>query len=127
MRPAPAARGGFSMLETVIALALLSFVAALVATRASVMLDQIAAHTAFQQFQTGLLSLRGRAFAAGADLEASPASLRLPQGWSFRAEAPLTAGEDGRCTGGAVELVRDGRVRVRLTPGGGPCRYLRAA
>ena len=118
-------RAGFSMLETVIALAVLSLVAALVTTRASVMLDQIAVHTAFQDFQTGLLTLRSRAFGRDEDLEATPAALPPPPGWTFRSAAPLVARADGGCTGGPVELVRDGRVRARLAPAGDGCRYLR--
>ena len=127
MRRSPSGRAGFSMLETVMALAVLSLAAGLVTTRASVMLDQIAVHAAFQQFQTGLLSLRGRAFGRGEDLEATAAALPPPSGWSFRAEAPLVAHADGSCEGGAVELVRGGRVRARLVPSGAPCRYLRAS
>ena len=120
-------RAGFSMLEMVIALAILSMTAALVVTRASVMLDQIAVHTAFQQFQTGLLSLRDRAFGRSEDLTAAAADLPVPEGWSLHSEAPLTARADGRCTGGPVELMRAGRVRARLVPAGDGCRYLRAS
>ncbi len=124
---ARALRAGFSMLETVIALAVLSLTAAIVSTRASVMLDQIAVHAAFQEFQTGLLTLRGRAFASGADTTATPAALPLPIGWSFRSDTPLVARADGLCDGGAVDLLRGGRVRARLTPAGDACRYLRAS
>ena len=127
MRRRRSGRAGFSMLETVMALAVLSLAAALVTTRASVMLDQIAVHAAFQQFQTGLLSRRGRAFGRGEDLAATPVALPPPSGWSYRAEEPRGAHADGSCEGGPVELVRDGRVRARLVPSGAPCRYLRAS
>lgn len=121
------ARAGFSMLETVLALAVLSLAAALVTTRASLAVDQIAVHAAFQDFQTGLLTLRARAFARDQDLRATPELLPLPQGWSFRSEAPLTAEAAGVCTGGEVDLLRGDRVRARLVPSpGGGCRYLRA-
>ena len=126
MRRARSVRAGFSMLEAVIALAVLSLTAAIVSPRASVMLAQIAVHAAFQEFQTGLLSLRGRAFARATDMTAAPDLLPLPDGWSFRAETPLVARADGVCAGTAVELVRGGRVRARLTPAGDGCRYLRA-
>ena len=120
------ARAGFSMLEVVIALAVLSLTALLVTARASVALDQMSTHAAFQDFQTGLLRLRGEAAASRAAMEATPERLPLPAGWSFRSAAPLSADETGVCTGGEVELVRGGRVRARLTPAGA-CRYLRAS
>lgn len=122
----PSDRAGFSMLETVIALAVLSLAAALVTTRASLAVDQIAVHTAVGDFQTGLLALRARAFDRDEDVVATAETLPMPQGWSFRAESALAARADGGCTGGAVELLRAERVRTRLVPAGGPCRYQRA-
>ena len=114
------------MLEAVIALAVMSLAAALVTPRASLMLDQIAVHAAFEEFETGLLALRARAFGRDEDLPATSASLPPPPGWSFRTEEPLVAHADGRCTGGAVELMRGGRTRAVLQPADDGCRYLRA-
>lgn len=108
------------------ALAVLSMAAALVTTRASLALDQIAVHTAFEDFQTGLLSLRARAFARDEDVAATAQTLPLPRGWSFRTDTALTAQAGGGCAGGPVELVRDGKVRARLAPAS-DCRYLRAS
>lgn len=113
------------MLEAVIALAVLSLLTAIVATRTSVAVEQIATHAAFQDFQTALVNLRGRAFAQRTALQADAQSAPLPAGWTFRSAGPLTVDEAGICTGGAVELVHAGRVRATLEPAGGECRYLR--
>jgi type II secretory pathway pseudopilin PulG len=115
------------MLETVIALALLAFTAALVTTRASVALDQIATHAAFQDLQTFLLRTRADAFARETPRVLAAADLPLPRGWEARMAEPLAIGADGVCRGGGIELVRSGRVRARLAPAGGACRYARAS
>lgn len=120
-------RDGFSMLEVVIALAVLSLGAALVTTRASAALDQIATHAAFQDFQTALIRLRADAFAADAPLELTAERVALRPGWSFRAAAPIVADGTGSCSGEAVELVRGDKVRARLIAADRSCRYLRAS
>ena len=115
------------MLEAVIALAILSLAAALVSARASVALDQIATHTAVQDFQSGLLALRAEAYAAQQARDAGAADLALGEGWSFRSPAPIHLSADGGCRGGEVELWRAGRLRARLAPAAAPCRYVRAS
>ena len=127
MRVRRASRAGFSMLETVIALAVLSLAAAIVTTRASAALDQAAVHGAFQDFQAGLLRTRARAFAMDEPREVGAGDVPLGEGWSFAPGAPLRIDGAGVCSGAPVDLVRAGRVRARLTAAGRECRYLRAS
>lgn len=115
------------MLEAVIALAVMSMAAGWVFVQAAAALDRIATHAAFQTFQTGLLRLRAEAFAREEPLEGTAERLGLPEGWSLRLQAGLTATAEGGCRGGLVELVRADLVRARLVPAGAPCRYLRVS
>ena len=120
------AKAGFTLLETLIALAVLALVAALATTRVSVALEQMATHVAFQDLQTQATALRLRAFreAEPQTLDLSTALVLRP-GWSARSQAPLAVEADGACASSPVELLHGDVVRARLAPADGACRFAR--
>ena len=119
-------RAGFSMMETVIALAVLAFGAALVVGRAGQAVEQMEAHTAFQGFQTAIGQLRQQAFAAERPLELDREHAGLPDGWDLRTASPVIVAASGDCGAATLELLKQDKVRATLVSDGRGCRFLRA-
>ena len=120
-------RAGFSMLETVIALAVLAFGAALVVGRAGQAIEQIEVHTAFQDLQTAVGRLRQEAFATETPQPLTLERAGLPVGWSLRSAAPVTISASGDCAPASLDLLKGETVRARLVSEGRGCRFLRAS
>lgn len=120
-------RAGFSMLEAVIALAILALLAGLTLPYVAGAVDRMATRTAFQELDAGLMRLRGEAFAADAMVAFTAEQAGLSPDWSLRSSAPLVVSADGTCPTATLELWRGGRLRARLVPSASPCRYLRAS
>lgn len=118
-------RAGFSMLETVIALAVLALGAALVVGRAGQAVEQIEVHTAFQDLRTAVGRLRQEAFATETPLVLDQAQTGLPQGWTLRTPSPVTISASGDCGPTTMELLKGARVRARLVTDGRACDVLR--
>lgn len=138
-------RDGFSLLEMLVALAVLALGAGFVTVRAGVALDQMAAHAAHLELQSQLSALRRRVVGdqvpvllKGVRTEADedetrdpPTSgpddvvLAGPDGWTLHLEKPLSIAATGACGAAALELRRANRKPVRLVTRDGACGLLR--
>lgn len=118
-------RGGYSLLEIMIALAVMALAAALVLPGLSVGLGSAARHAAAMELDQQLLSLRraaqrdGVARVLGASSDSDDqnliaAELALPNGWNYEIEQPLVFAPDGGCDEGVITLVKENAARVRF-------------
>jgi prepilin-type N-terminal cleavage/methylation domain-containing protein len=116
--PAPRARG-FTLLELLIVLALISMVAAMVAPRLQRTYDAVArsgnrAEAVRQVERLPLIARdRGRAIVVPADDPAALATLlSLPEGWQARAVGPIRIEANGLCHAAKIRMQGDGAAEV---------------
>jgi prepilin-type N-terminal cleavage/methylation domain-containing protein len=133
------ARGGFTLLELLIVLALTSLMAALALPSIATNIRQAEAHGEYLKFQQVVLDLRRQSFheaqgvrlvssgEAGDDVEADPplTEAQLGAGWTYQLSAPIDIDAGGRCSAADVDLIHDGRVRMHLLGQGATCRFVR--
>lgn len=145
-------RAGFSLLETLIALAVLSLGATVVLTRSSAAIAQVTDHAVFFDFQRQVSDLRRQAWrgqspvllttpaassadggrpAAASDGPQEPAdgaatlSLALRPGWTYTLSRPLRMEASGECRNVTADLLRDGKLRVHLISQDKACHFIR--
>jgi prepilin-type N-terminal cleavage/methylation domain-containing protein len=140
-------RAGYSLLEMVIALAIMGLAAALIVPRGAAALDQVVVHSVFFDFQRQISDLRATAFAdqrtydlvssQGAPqpqivimaLETSNSAknvtIALRAGWQYRVSQPIRISSGGLCSGGAVDLINLQHVAAHLETHDGKCHFLR--
>lgn len=119
-RPDQAA-AGFTLIELVVALAILGLVLTFTLPRLSAVLDRLTSSARQQRFENNLAGLRNQAVKTGrtavlqssdADRKAGkPPLVELPRGWSLTVEPAITFRYDGLCTGGTVRLDYPGGKR----------------
>ena len=141
------ARAGYSLLEMVIALAIMGLAAALIVPRGAAALDQVVVHSVFFDFQRQVSDLRATAFAdqRSYDLVSSQGApppqvvilapetsnstenvtISLRAGWQYRVSQPIRISSGGRCSAGAVELINLQHVAAHLETHDGACHFLR--
>jgi prepilin-type N-terminal cleavage/methylation domain-containing protein len=133
------AKAGFTLLEMLLVLGLVSLMAALAIPRIAVSIDQAMAHGEYLKFQQQVMDLRRQSFhqqqglrlvSSGEfadDAEADPplAEVQLGPGWSYRLTQPIDIDAGGGCTAGEVDLIKDGRPRLHLQGTGASCRFVR--
>lgn len=141
------ARAGYSLLEMMIALAIMGLAAAIIVPRGAAALDQVVVHSVFFDFQRQISDLRATAFAdqQSYDLTSSqeapraqivilddrtndPAqniTLSLRAGWQYRVSHPIRISSGGLCSDGAVDLINLGHVAAHLESHDGACHFLR--
>ena len=105
---------GFTLIELVIALAIIGLGLSFVLPRMMAWVDRLAFSTRQQQFEDALAELGSRARHSGrsvvlrsTDLAAhtnEPSPIELPSSWSLTVELPIAFRYDGVCTGGKVRL-----------------------
>lgn len=105
---------GFTLIELVIALAIIGLGLSFVLPRMMAWVDRLAFSARQQQFEDALAELGSRAHRSGrsvvlrsTDLAAhsnEPAPIELPSNWSLTVEPPIAFRYDGICTGGKVRL-----------------------
>jgi prepilin-type N-terminal cleavage/methylation domain-containing protein len=135
------AKGGFTLLEMLLVLGLTAMAAALIVPRIAVQIDQAAAHSEFLKFQQQVMDLRRQSFHEGQGLrivasgelvdepEADPplAEVQLAPGWTYHLSQPIDIDAGGGCSPAEVDLIRGGRVVLRLHGSGASCRFYRTA
>lgn len=109
-------RPGYSLLEVLLAVALIALVGTLASPSLINSLKQREARLALTALGAGVTSLRYEAVLAAAPLEIAPEGLTarfpdLPQGWRVTAEAPFHVSAGGLCDGAVLTLAApDGRL-----------------
>ncbi len=125
--PRAGAGAGFSLLELLVVLALISFMTALVAPRLKNTVDAISrsgerAEAARQLARLPLLARRaGRAIVAERGQALTVAGMTLPDGWAARALEPLRIEASGYCNPALLEMTAPGS-RERWTLAAPDCR-----
>jgi prepilin-type N-terminal cleavage/methylation domain-containing protein len=105
---------GFTLIELVVALAIIGLGLSFVLPRMMAWVDRLAFSTRQQQFEDALAELGSRARRSGrsvvlrsTDLAPNsndPSPIELPSSWSLTVEPPIAFRYDGVCTGGKVRL-----------------------
>jgi prepilin-type N-terminal cleavage/methylation domain-containing protein len=137
---------GYSLLETMVALAIMSISVAFIMPKAAGALDQVVVHTVQFDLQRQLTGFRQRAFASNSALvlvpagaqpgivssrianfdDAVPVQVTLRSGWTYRLNQPLFIGPDSRCSPATLDLFDKGRPSMHLE-GGADCILIRKA
>ena len=105
-------RRGYSLLELLIALSILSLALAVGLPNGMRALDRMVLHSVLFEFQNSLGQARNRAFLAEADVELAPdggllvEALQPRPGWSASADRPMFIRSDGSCPEGTVTFHR---------------------
>ena len=122
-------RGGYSLLEIMIVLAIMTVSVSIMAPRAGAALDQMVVHTLQFDLQRQISDLRRRAFVnqtvldlvigpqkgEGAESGQGVAAARLPIGWEAKLEDPVQLKPDGLCTLGHIHLSNLGKRPIDLS------------
>lgn len=105
---------GFTLIELVVALAIIGLGLSFVLPRMMEWVDRLAFSTRQQQFEDALAELGSRARRSdrsvvlrSSDLAThtnEPSPIELPSSWSLTVEPPIAFRYDGVCTGGEVRL-----------------------
>jgi prepilin-type N-terminal cleavage/methylation domain-containing protein len=105
---------GFTLIELVVALAIIGLGLSFVMPRMMAWVDRLAFSARQQQFEDALAELGSRARHSGrsvvlrsTDLAThanEPSPIELPSSWSLTVEPPIAFRYDGVCTGGKVRL-----------------------
>jgi prepilin-type N-terminal cleavage/methylation domain-containing protein len=110
----PRADKGFTLIELVIALAIIGLGLTFILPRMMAWVDRLAFSARQQQFEDTLAELGSRTRRSGRSVvlrstdlapgshQASP--IELPSSWSLTVEPPIAFRYDGLCTGGKVRL-----------------------
>lgn len=133
-------RGGYTLMEMLVVLAIMGLATAVILPSTSRMLDQATAHAVFFEFQRQVSDLRREAnrtglplrlVEVGADLdvledngaERRVVEVRAP--WRYTLAPPLDIAEGGACSPTTANLINGDRVVMTLTENGGDCRFIR--
>ena len=108
------ADNGFTLIELVVALAIIGLGLTFVLPRMMALADRLAFSARQQRFEDALAELGSRARRSGrsvvlrsTDLAPNPnepSPIELPSSWSLTVEPPIAFRYDGICTGGKVRL-----------------------
>lgn len=138
MSPAPnprIARGGFSLIEILVVLAIMALATAIILPNGGRLLDQTIAQSVFFEFQRDVLQLRREANRSGEAITilsmgeepagVSERTLALREGWSYVLTPRLAIDEAGACAPAEAVLTHNGAPIMRLRVEGADCRFTR--
>ena len=123
----PRAEGGFTLIELVVALAVVGLILTVTLPRMSGWLDRFGFVSKEQRVHDSLAGLAERARRAGRTVylrssgksakAADSAAIELPSGWTLTVEPPIIFRYDGVCTGGTARVTfPEGELTYRLDP-----------
>lgn len=131
--PARGRVAGYSLLETLVALGIMSLGVAVIMPRAAAALDQVVVHTVQFDFQRQISALRRQAVQtntalvvndAAAQPAGRPAQIVLRAGWGYRLSAPLVIDTDAQCSVIQADLINHNQGAVHLE-GRSDCLFIR--
>ena len=115
------ADAGFTLIEIVVAIAIVGLALSFVLPRLSGLLDRLGSSMRQQRFEAQLAALGSEARRTGhtvlllsSEPQQKPGTkpaIELPSDWSLVVEPPITFGYNGVCTGGTVHLSFPGGER----------------
>lgn len=111
---------GYSLLELLIALAILSLALTLVLPNGMRALDRIVLHSVLFEFQTDLARARNEAYQTESVMEIASqpgpltGSFSPRPGWSASVSGPLTIRVDGTCSPGELAFQRDSEPMMQV-------------
>jgi prepilin-type N-terminal cleavage/methylation domain-containing protein len=119
------ADAGFTLIEIVVAIAIVGLALSFVLPRLSGLLDRLGSSMRQQRFEDRLAGLGSEARRTGRTVllrstepqkkSGSDSAIELPSDWSLEVDPPITFSYDGICTGGIVRLsFPGGERRYRL-------------
>ena len=129
-------RAGFSLLEMLVVLALMSLTLLIVVPRGATLTDRVVAHAVFFDFERQLAELRRQAYrnetevvlqsgAAGAVPDVGSGTMKLQPGWSYQLDHPVVITPGGVCSTGEAEVFHGARPVMRLRAPRTDCKFIR--
>lgn len=129
-----ARRGGYSLMEVLVVLAIFALSTAVIMPSTSRMLDQTTAHAVFFEFQRQVSDLRREANRTGEPVRIVDPSmprtesdrvLELRSPWRYTLAPALDIAEGGGCSTVSANLINQDRVVMTLRTDDGGCRFIR--
>ena len=132
--PPRSVRGGYTLMEVLVVLAIFALSASIIMPSTSRMLDQTAAHAVFFEFQRQVSDLRREANRTGEPLRLVDPSMPKVEGdrllelrapWRYTLAPALDIAEGGGCSTVSANLIHQDRVVMTLRTEDGTCRFIR--
>jgi len=131
--PRPA-RGGYTLIEVLVVLAIFALSTAIIMPSTARMLDQTTSHAVFFEFQRQISDLRREANRTGVPLRVVDSSMLRTEGdrvltlrspWRYTLAPALDIAEGGGCSTVSANLINEDRVVMTLRADDGTCRFIR--
>ena len=134
--PAAASKSaGFSLVEVLVTLTVVGLTAMIVIPNLGAGLQSATNHATRQDLARQIVDIRKKAIDDRTSIELAQSSLVspmtgedgaslalvFPQGWTYSLDRQIVIGADGDCTGGVIEIARDGAVQGRYVLESGRC------
>ena len=132
--PLRPARGGYTLIEVLVVLAIFALSTAIIMPSTARMLDQTTSHAVFFEFQRQISDLRREANRTGEPLRVVDPSmprtgddrlLELRAPWRYTLAPALDIAEGGGCSTVSANLINQDRVVMTLRADDGTCRFIR--
>lgn len=127
-------RGGYTLIEVLVVLAIFALSTAIIMPSTARMLDQTTAHAVFFEFQRQMSDLRREANRTGEPLRVVDPSMPKVEGdrllelrapWRYTLAPALDIAEGGGCSTASANLINQDRVVMTLRTDDGTCRFIR--
>lgn len=131
--PRPA-RGGYTLIEVLVVLAIFALSTAIIMPSTARMLDQTTSHAVFFEFQRQVSDLRREANRTGEPVRIVDPSMPKAEGdrllelrapWRYTLAPALDIAEGGGCSTVSANLINQDRVVMTLRTDDGTCRFIR--
>ena len=132
--PSRPVRGGYTLIEVLVVLAIFALSTAIIMPSTARMLDQTTSHAVFFEFQRQISDLRREANRTGEPLRVVDPSmprtgddrlLELRAPWRYTLAPALDIAEGGGCSTVSANLINQDRVVMTLRADDGTCRFIR--
>lgn len=104
---------GFSLLELLVVLGLVSVVSAVAFPGLLRLYQSVSGAVALEEIVVEINRLGRKSFESGKPFQLTSDSLFLPEGWQIVVPVPITYTAAGVCRGGAISIIKDSEVQRR--------------